>query len=66
MAFLFSRIGTYVSRIYLIMLVRPHASTAESTHEKKGDKDYEHPDSNYMVSPPPVKVLGSRQSARVW
>jgi len=56
-AFLFRRTGTYVSRIYVLVLARPRGRPAESTHEKKSNEDEEHPHGNNMVGPPPVKVL---------
>ena len=58
-AFLFSRTGTYVSRTYVIVSVKPHTNAAESTHEKESNEDGEYPYSKNMVGPPPVKVLES-------
>jgi hypothetical protein len=56
-AFSFSRTGTYVSRIYVIVLARLHSSAAEGTHEEKSNEDDEHPYGNGMIGPSPVKVL---------
>jgi len=64
-ALCFSRRGTYVSRTYVIVLAKPQTSTAESTHEEKSNEHNERPNSNDMVSPPPVKVLESRRSTYV-
>ena len=66
-AFLFSKIGTYVSLICAIVSTRPRGSATGSTHEKKSNEDDEHPDCSDMICPPPVEVLQStgRQSAYV-
>lgn len=63
MALCFSRRGTYVSRTYMIVLARPHTSTAETTHEEKSNEHSERPNCNDMVSPPPIEILESRLSA---
>ena len=66
-AFLFNKIGTYVSLIYAIVSTRPRSSATGSTHEKESNEDDEHPDCSDMICPPPAEVLQStgRQSAYV-
>ena len=56
-AFLFSKIGTYVSFIYAGVSAGPYRSTAKNTDEKKSGEDDERPHCEDMIGPPPVKVL---------